>query len=130
MTTCVSPVTHGDARSTTTPPNGKSAWSKSGRKSPAPCVPSPAPNTSATYGPTSPPPPNTASISSRHSSNSHPAGRGYPTSTDLISYANPNYAPKRVNPESAWNTALVINSWASQYAECFGDLGRRSIDGY
>src|SRR3954447_25163453 len=86
MTTCVSPVTHGDARSTTTPPNGKSAWSKSGRKSPAPCVPSPAPNTSATYGPTSPPPPNTASISSRHSSNSHPAGRGYPTSTDLISY--------------------------------------------
>src|SRR3954467_10602348 len=95
MTTCVSAVTHGDARSTTTPPNGKSAWSKSGRKSPAPCVPSPAPNTSATYGPTSPPPPNTASISSRHSSNSHPAGRGYPTSTDLISYRSGNAGSAR-----------------------------------
>lgn len=48
---------------------------------------------------TSPPPPNTASICSTRSSNWHPADRGYPRSTDLMSYLR----MRRAGPDSHRN---------------------------
>ena len=86
-------------------PTAKSAWSKSGRRSRVRCGLSPAPNTSATCAPTSPPPANTASICSTPSSNSHPGSRGYPPSTDLISYID---IYSRYNP--GWILAAAEDS--------------------
>src|SRR3954464_10458055 len=68
-TICASPSTSG-CPSTTTRPNATSAWSRSSRRSPGVCAPSPAPRTSPRCAPTSPRRPNTAVGPSMSSPNS------------------------------------------------------------
>src|SRR3954470_14652171 len=88
MTTCGLPPTYG-CPSTTTPPNATSAWSRSSRKSPGACAPSPAPRTSPRCAPTWPPRPSTATSPSTSSPNSPTEMSGSPRRPEQSRRAGP-----------------------------------------
>jgi transposase len=76
-TTCASPPTRG-CPSTPTRPSGTSGWSRSSRRCPGACAPSPAPRTSPRCAPTCQPRPSTAADPSTSSPNSPAATSGSP----------------------------------------------------